>query len=384
METKKDHMIMLQLVVGVLFIVISGAIFISNAWERIPLLVKQGMILAGGIGCFAGYANMERVQKFPKVRIAMYYLGSCFGGLFLLSMYAYIEHAKELAFCAGLVVLFLVTFRFGRTKEVFDYVMAAIMTDVTAVLGMIAFTEDDWNAYNLIFALLVLVFGVLDYHYVSAQRDRSIRIANLVFYILHIIEFVWQVLANQFLYWLDETEYKVAYFGNLAVACILAFLLYRSRGKAGKMVSWTVTQYIGWQLVHTICESDLLEEFALEIHAIVFALGIVLLGRIWYDKKREIRWVQLLFTVGLFSVLLLYNLTEGGLLHALLVCIAAVGMLGVAVVTENRGYGILAVVVLVLMVFHVTWEFWRNIEWWVYLFAAGVALIALAIRKERK
>ena len=62
MSTKREHMITLQLVVGVLFVVISGAIFVSSAWEYIPAFVKQGIVAMSSIGCFAGPGNSGSLQ----------------------------------------------------------------------------------------------------------------------------------------------------------------------------------------------------------------------------------------------------------------------------------------------------------------------------------
>ena len=60
-------MITLQLVVGVLFVVISGAIFVSSAWEYIPAFVKQGIVSMSSIGCFVGCVNLTGNGGYTKV-----------------------------------------------------------------------------------------------------------------------------------------------------------------------------------------------------------------------------------------------------------------------------------------------------------------------------
>ena len=387
MSTKREHMITLQLVVGVLFVVISGAIFVSSAWEYIPAFVKQGIVAMSSIGCFVGCVNLTGKGGYTKVRTALYYLGACFGGLFLLSLYTYIGHGQYLAFAGCVFVTGMSLYRLWKKKEVFDYVMSALFTDATSIFGLIIFSDENWLVCNVVFGVLVLIYAGVHCYLVTADPEKkriSFRIANLVFYILHGIEFAWQMFTGHLLYWMEGGKYTVSFVWNLAVAGVLAYLLYRSQGRGGKMTSLAIVEYIGWQLVEVVCEQKMIAEFEPELHAIVFALGIVLLGHIWYDKKKGAEIAQLSCTVLLFTVWGMYNLETGSLLHVLILGVVTAILLGIAVVKEKRGYAMISGLVLLVIGIRLTWNFWCSIAWWVYLFAVGVAMIIMAIRKERK
>ena len=54
-----------------------------------------------------------------------------------------------------------------------------------------------------------------------------------------------------------------------------------------------------------------------------------------------------------------------------------------ATITYHKDYVIASSVTLVLLVLYVTRDFWLSIEWWVYLFVAGVILVLVAIKQEK-
>ena len=116
----------------------------------------------------------------------------------------------------------------------------------------------------------------------------------------------------------------------------------------------------------------------------LFAIGIVLLGFIWYDKKKSIRVVQFILTCFLLAVLLLSNLLGGELGNVLILGIVCVIMLLVAAVCNHKEYVIAASVTLILIALYITRSFWLNIAWWVYLFVAGVVMVGFAVKKERE
>ena len=86
----------------------------------------------------------------------------------------------------------------------------------------------------------------------------------------------------------------------------------------------------------------------------------------------------------MFTVWGMYNLETGSLLHVLILGVVTAILLGIAVVKEKRGYAMISGMVLLVIGIRLTWNFWCSIAWWVYLFAVGVAMIIMAIRKERK
>ena len=85
--------------VGIIFIVISGTIFISTAWQYVPLYGKQCIIFVISVCLFAGAKKMEKIGQMEKTEAALYYLAVSFLGLFSLSMCGYMTQDLECQCC---------------------------------------------------------------------------------------------------------------------------------------------------------------------------------------------------------------------------------------------------------------------------------------------
>ena len=123
--------------------------------------------------------------------------------------------------------------------------------------------------------------------------------------------------------------------------------------------------------------------FDFEYLIIFLGLGIVLLGKIWYDKIVGVRFFQFLATCLLMAALVLENLADPALPNVLFLGSAALIMLIAATLLKQKAYAILAAATLILVALYLTRELWMSIAWWVYLFAAGVGLVVFAIKKEK-
>lgn len=124
------------------------------------------------------------------------------------------------------------------------------------------------------------------------------------------------------------------------------------------------------------------ENFSVEWRCFLLALGIVILRFVWYDKKKVMGMVCFIFTCILMIQLLLHNIEDGELANVIILGIIGVIMLLANVCLNNRKYAVLAMIVLLMMAVYITRNFWLSIAWWIYLFAAGVLLVILAIKKE--
>ncbi|MBO4749283.1 MAG: hypothetical protein J5546_03120 [Lachnospiraceae bacterium] len=127
----------------------------------------------------------------------------------------------------------------------------------------------------------------------------------------------------------------------------------------------------------------LLVDFHLEHDVIFLGLGIVLLGIIWYDIFEKIRSLQFVGTCLLLATLIIRNLQEPSVPNVLFLGIGTLVMLIVATLAKKKNYAIASAVALILVVLYLTRAFWLSIEWWVYLFVAGVGLVIFAIKKEK-
>ena len=123
--------------------------------------------------------------------------------------------------------------------------------------------------------------------------------------------------------------------------------------------------------------------FVTEYLCAIAAVGVVLLGVIWYDVCKEIRIVQFVCSCTLLFVLLMSNMAQESLPNVLLLATVSLVILVVSAMLHRKNYAIASAVTLILIVLYLTRTFWLSIAWWVYLFAAGVGLILYAIKREK-
>jgi len=125
-------------------------------------------------------------------------------------------------------------------------------------------------------------------------------------------------------------------------------------------------------------------EFHVEWVCFLIAMGIVLFRHIWYDKKEQFSILYFVATCVILGILLINNLCSGGLGNVLILGVTGIVMLVVAAMKNDKKYVIASSVTLLVLVLYLTREFWLSIAWWVYLFAAGVGLVLLAVKKAKE
>ncbi len=124
--------------------------------------------------------------------------------------------------------------------------------------------------------------------------------------------------------------------------------------------------------------------FWVEWNCGLVAMGIVLFRHIWYDKKDQFSILYFVTTCVLLAVLLLSNLNSGGIGNVMILGMTGIVMLIVAAMKNDKKYVIASSTTLIMLVLYLTREFWLSIAWWVYLFAAGVVLVLLAVKKAKE
>ena len=129
--------------------------------------------------------------------------------------------------------------------------------------------------------------------------------------------------------------------------------------------------------------TTILANFDFEYIIIFLGLGIVLLGKIWYDTIEKVRILQFIGACLLTALLILNNLAAPALPNVLFLGVSALAMLIIGTILKQKKYAILAAVTLILVALYITRELWMSIAWWVYLFVAGVGLVIFAIKKEK-
>ena len=79
-KNNKNQNSILLMVVGFVFIAISGILFATTAWQILPLVVKQIFLLIVTAAFFVGAWRAKRNYKLRKTEAALYYLGTIFTG----------------------------------------------------------------------------------------------------------------------------------------------------------------------------------------------------------------------------------------------------------------------------------------------------------------
>lgn len=146
---------------------------------------------------------------------------------------------------------------------------------------------------------------------------------------------------------------------------------------------WSAQVTIGQIILLTQPYIEISQQFETEWEYAVIVGGIVLLGRIWYDKWEVFRWIQFAAVCRAFLGLLWNNLLHGELENVLILAVASLVILIIAAIYNKKEYMIASSTTVCLLVFYLTRSFWLSLEWWMYLFVAGIVLIVLAVRKER-
>lgn len=124
--------------------------------------------------------------------------------------------------------------------------------------------------------------------------------------------------------------------------------------------------------------------FMVEWVCFLIAINIVLFRFIWYDYKEQLSMVYFAATCIILGVLLLNNLYSGGIGNVLILGMTGIVMLITAAMHNDKKYVIASSTTLILLVLYLTREFWLSIAWWIYLFAAGVVLVLLAVKKAKE
>ena len=165
------------------------------------------------------------------------------------------------------------------------------------------------------------------------------------------------------------------------VLFLTAAVLLKKNG-IGKAVLYTLALCAGELAMLAQPYFEIPKTHKVEWICFLLGIGIVLLKRIWYDEVKAMEMASFILTCILLAVLLLNDMIQGGIGNVIILGVTGGIMLLLATVFNRRKYVIAASVTLILLVLYITRSFWLSIAWWVYLFAAGVAFILLAIKKE--
>lgn len=216
---KRNQTASILMVVGIIFIVVAGTIFVSTSWKYLSAMGKQGILFLSTILLFLGSAGMAKKGLMKKTETALYYLGTSCLGLFTLSVCGEIMKPRETGgymeigwiadsiLIAGVIMILPVILRFARKRTAFDFVMMALLAD-WILLWITIVGEYEWLGACVISAAGLSAYAIADYLRERWQReDKGVELAFIILYILHGAEFVVHnliVIYNQGMPWIDD------------------------------------------------------------------------------------------------------------------------------------------------------------------------------------
>lgn len=192
---KRNQSSSFLMVVGIIFIVAAGTIFVSKAWRYLPDGGKQCILLLASLGLFAGSSKMRKKGGMQKTEAALYYLGVSFLGLSALSICSSILKTlgqdrffgwnAEAVMAASLAMLLPTAARFRSRRSAFDFTLTALLADcVVFWFGV--------SMHSGVFASCMLsAVGLFAYTLADCMREKwqegksHVEQAFSVLYIIH-------------------------------------------------------------------------------------------------------------------------------------------------------------------------------------------------------
>jgi len=374
----------------VLYSIHGGTFILHNLamlLEEDTLLRKAGLlVMAACMVCITALICISRKQRVFTVfnSIAVYWLmiaGTSFMKEFLLngmecSWDGEMVHFITFTLCALCMVVF------ARTEMVW---MTAIWSVLVPFVQIFSYGDYDflfchinhkvsvYLPFSCVAAAAMAVVIVRKFFAGELDKKKArqygmaaglqVLVAFILFYASQypfLDEGIWSMLAVQFL--------------------AISFLF---ENEAMKRIFETLALLSGEVLVFICTNSLVPADYRVEWGCFLLAACVFLIGVIWKNGGSGMRLLQFICACVILSVMLIHTMINAGVGNALILGMTGVGMLIVAAVFNSRRYVVLSAAVLIIMVFYLTRSFWFSVAWWVYLFAAGVVLVFLAMKKEK-
>ena len=184
MEKKqKDLISILLLVVGVVFILVAGSIFVTTAWQYLPVFVKQLALLVVALGLFGCSYRLSKNEKLGWISETLFHLANAFvaimGGLLGTDAIGGFK-----IFLASGVMALLVGMKMVIKKTSFDVVALFLLIDTLLISGCVAF-ETTFSVYMYLLASFVILLAVVDALQQKRNSEQSFSTCVGVVYLLH-------------------------------------------------------------------------------------------------------------------------------------------------------------------------------------------------------
>lgn len=185
-EKNKKLFSTILLAVGVLFIVVSGGIFVSQTWQYLPdALKKLCLVLVTG-GFFLG-SYVANNKSLEKASVAFYYLGICFTGFTVKSLTLLTGAENSLQLCLAMLAMSMpVLLRFWRRRGIVELILQVFLCD-GMMLCVLDFAGD--NGFNVSLSCLTLfatlMAGMIAYCRAYLPEEKGILATAGISYLFH-------------------------------------------------------------------------------------------------------------------------------------------------------------------------------------------------------
>lgn len=189
-QTKKKTISTILLLVGALFMIISGSIFVSSNWQYIPESIKKLAIVILTAILYSGAYYVKKNLQLDKASTALLYIAICFTGFTAYSLLGFTEFTfLTKLFFAQIAMLIPSAINLWFRRNPFSLITTLLLLDGIN-LALVNLT--DWNKFyfyicnaGLLMALLAFLNKLIKNH---SEKNISAEACMLhSFYLLHLM-----------------------------------------------------------------------------------------------------------------------------------------------------------------------------------------------------
>lgn len=392
---------LLLLVVGSLFVAVAASIFAVKAWPHLDHMGKVVLMILATAICYGLSFLAERKLQIKGSASALYYLGTALSGVTMWAIFddACIEaivnqfniyHSTvEQGRLLGIYIFMLIplAIRMMQKKYTVDAIFSISLFDLC--IGILLDMMD--AEFLVIMAVICIVHSIILVTYQNMKevsKEKSLLLGLKIMVMLHTV-FSFLFVSFIGMFWACFSTDEESWIMVMIMAASFAGMFwYYCKNKSILSLIATLAQMIcltvalaGMDL-NIIPDEIIVEKVVLFLAVGVWGLKPVLAVK-YPGKNTALEIIRFCLNCLLMMTLLCHNIADGELINVLILGIVSAILLVWAVSQNQKGYLILSAVTLILLVLYVTKEFWMAISWWIYLLIVGIAMIVIAIMRER-
>ena len=283
-ENSKKIFSTLLLAVGVLFIVVSGGIFVSQTWQYLPDAVKKLCLVAVTAAFFGGSLWTEK-KGLGKAATALYYLGVCFTGFSVTGLLLMTEMEKSSMILLALASMSVpMVIRFWKERRIVDLILQVLLCDGMILCLADCFDLDIGGASLLATTVLsAMMAGLIVYCRRELTNAQDIIATAAVVYVIHtMISLPWTLIEIIF----GHSFVCIVVPAFLILGSVTVLYLSCNKHVFLRIVQSFLSLYAGLAFFVGVFKQSIPEydwtEFSFSVFG-AFLLGLILM--IWLDRR---------------------------------------------------------------------------------------------------